>query len=220
MYTHSEIEKAVVRSQHTQRNWDLTKEIPKDDIKTLLHSVTNSPRKQNIAVFKVHFIQDRDIIEEIHEHTEGFSTKRKKGDPVGFETNPQTLANLLVIFENYDFTNDLLSDLHRNAATLSFIKTGKWDEKKLKELERDRQVAVGIATGYLNLTASLLGYRTGCCQCFNAKEVQRIADLDEKPLLLMGVGFNNKGINRKKHHLRDFIFNSKKKQPIKYEIWD
>ena len=220
MYTHSEIEKAVVRSQHTQRNWDLTKEIPKDDIKTLLHSVTNCPSKQNIAFYKVHFIQDRDIIEEIHEHTEGFSTKRKKGDPVGFETNPQTLANLLVIFENYDFTNDLLSDLHRNAATLSFIKTGKWDEKKLKELERDRQVAVGIATGYLNLTASLLGYRTGCCQCFNAKEVQRIADLDEKPLLIMGVGFNNKGINRKKHHLRDFIFNSKKKQPIKYEIWD
>ena len=220
MYTHSEIEKAVVRSQHTQRNWDLTKEIPKDDIKTLLHSVTNCPSKQNIAFYKVHFIQDRDIIEEIHEHTEAFSTKRKKGDPVGFETNQQTLANLLVIFENYDFTNDLLSDLHRNAATLSFIKTGKWDEKKLKELERDRQVAVGIATGYLNLTASLLGYRTGCCQCFNAKEVQRIADLDEKPLLLMGVGFNNKGINRKKHHLRDFIFNSKKKQPIKYEIWD
>ena len=45
--------------------------------------------------------------------------------------------------------------MHRNAATLSFIKTGKWDEKKLKELERDRQVAVGIAAGYLNLTASL-----------------------------------------------------------------
>ena len=36
MYTHTEIEKAVVRSQHTQRNWDLTKQIPKDDIKTLL----------------------------------------------------------------------------------------------------------------------------------------------------------------------------------------
>ena len=57
----------------------------------------------NIAFYKVHFIQDRDVIEEIHEQTEGFSTKRKKGDPVGFETNPQTLANLLVLFENYEF---------------------------------------------------------------------------------------------------------------------
>ena len=111
-------------------------------------------------------------------------------------------------------------DLHRNAATLSFIKSGEWDEKKLKELERDRQVAIGIAAGYLNLTASLLGYRTGCCQCFDAKDVQRIADLDEKPLLLMGIGFHNTGTDRKKHHLRDFVFNSKKKQPIKYKIWD
>ena len=134
MYTHTEIEKAVVRSQHTQRNWDLTKQIPKDDIKTLLHSVTNCPSKQNIAFYKVHFLQDRDVIEEIHKHTEGFSTKRKRGDPVGYETNPQTLANLLVIFENYDFTNDLKGDLHRNAATLSFIKSGEWDEKKLKEI--------------------------------------------------------------------------------------
>lgn len=220
LYSHSEIEKAVVRSQHTQRNWDLTREIPKDDVKTLLHAVTNCPSKQNVAFYKVHFIQDRNVIEEMHKYTEGFSTKRKKGDPVGFETNPQTLANLLVVFENYDFTNDLKGDLHRNAATLSFIKTGKWDEKKLKELERDRQVAVGIAAGYLNLTASLLGYRTGCCQCFDANAIKEIADLEDKPLLLMGVGFHQKGVDRKKHHMRDFIFNSKKKQPIKYKIWD
>ena len=53
MYTHTEIEKAVIKSQHTQRNWDLTKEIPKDDVKTLLHSVTNCPSKQNIAFYMI-----------------------------------------------------------------------------------------------------------------------------------------------------------------------
>ena len=220
MHTHKELEKAVIRSQHTQRNWNLSKNIPKDDVDVMLHAVTNCPSKQNIAFYKVHFIQDRDVIEEVHEHTEGFSTKRKKGDPVGFETNPQTLANLLVLFENYDFTEDLSDDMHRNAATLSFIKTGKWDEKKLKELDRDRQVAVGIAAGYLNLTASLLGYRTGCCQCFDAKAIKQIVVFDEKPLLLMGIGFPQMGVDRKKHHIRDFVFNSKKKQPIKYKIWD
>ncbi len=65
-----------------------------------------------------------------------------------------------------------------------------------------------------------MGYRTGCCQCFNAKAIKNIADLDDKPLLLMGIGFPQMGVDRKKHHIRDFVFNSKKKQPIKYKIWD
>ena len=67
-HTHSDMEKAVIKSQHTQRNWDLGKELPKKDVETLLHAVTNCPSKQNIAFYKVHFIQDRDVIEEIHEN--------------------------------------------------------------------------------------------------------------------------------------------------------
>ena len=220
IHTHKDFEKAVIRSQHTQRNWDLSKSIPKDDVNVMLHAITNCPSKQNIAFYKVHFIQDRDIIEEIHEHTEGFSTKKKRDDPVGYETNPQTLANLLVIFEDYNFLDDLADDIHRNQATKEYLKTGKLSPKREAELQRDKQVAVGIAAGYLNLTAALMGYRTGCCQCFDAKAIKGIADLDEKPLLLMGGGFPQKGVDRKKHHIRDFIFNSKKKQPIKYKIWD
>ena len=220
IHTHKDFEKAVIRSQHTQRNWDLSKSIPKDDVNVMLHAITNCPSKQNIAFYKVHFIQDRDIIEEIHEHTEGFSTKKKRDDPVGYETNPQTLANLLVIFEDYNFLDDLADDIHRNQATKEYLKTGKLSPKREAELQRDKQVAVGIAAGYLNLTAALMGYRTGCCQCFDAKAIKGIADLDEKPLLLMGVGFPQKGVDRKKHHIRDFVFNSKKKQPIKYKFWD
>jgi len=101
-HTHTEIEKAVIKSQHTQRNWDLSKSLPKKDVKTLLHAATNCPSKQNIAFYKLHFIQDRDIIEEIHENTYGFGTyKGRQGatyDPKEVrktETNPQTLANLL-----------------------------------------------------------------------------------------------------------------------------
>ena len=48
-HTHKEIEKSVIRSQHTQRNWDLSKQIPKEDINTMLHAITNCPSKQNIA---------------------------------------------------------------------------------------------------------------------------------------------------------------------------
>jgi nitroreductase len=221
-HTNNEIEKSVVRSQHTQRNWNLDKRLPKEDINTLLQAVTNCPSKQNIAFYKVHFIQNRNIIEEIHENTNGFGTGRgiNLNGVRDTETNPQTLANLLVIFEDYNFLDDLEDDIHRNQATTEYIKNGKLSAAREAELDRDKQIAVGIASGYLNLTASLMGYRTGCCQCMDRNAIKEIAMLKEKPLLLMGVGFPQEGVNRKRHHIRDFTFPSLKKQPIKYEVLD
>ena len=218
-HTNNEIEKSVIRSQHTQRNWNLDKQLPKEDVNTLLQAVTNCPSKQNIAFYKIHFIQDRSIIEEIHENTYGFGYRRVNGIR-DTETNSQTLANLLVIFEDYNYLDDLKDDIHRNQATKEYINNGKLSDARMSELDRDKQVAVGIAAGYLNLTASLMGYRTGCCQCMDNNAIKEIALLKEEPLLLMGIGFPQKGVSRKRHHIRDFTFIAKKKQPIKYEVWD
>ena len=234
-HTHKSIEKSVIRSQHTQRNWDLSKQIPKEDINTMLHAITNCPSKQNIAFYKVHFIQDRDVIEEIHELTYGFSTfkgrsgakyspeengilgeKRKRNT----ETNPQVLANLLVIFEDYNYFDDLKDDIHRNEVTRNYLMNGKLDRWDEEELTRDKNIAIGIAAGYLNLTASLLGYRTGCCQCMDAEKIQDAALLEDIPLLLMGIGYHQQGVNRRQHHIRDdFLFRSKKKMPIETKVW-
>ena len=220
-HTNSEIEKSVIRSQHTQRNWNLDKQLPKEDVNTLLQAVTNCPSKQNIAFYKIHFIQDRSIIEEIHENTYGFGTGKAPVNGIRqTETNPQTLANLLVIFEDYNYLDDLKDDIHRSQETAEYLKNGYLSEKSQKELNRDKQIALGIAAGYLNLTASLMGYRTGCCQCMDPSAIREIAMLREEPLLLMGVGFPQEGVNRRKHHVRDFNFIAKKKQPIKYEVWD
>tara|TARA_R110002074_G_scaffold156181_1_gene312341 strand:- start:302 stop:970 length:669 start_codon:yes stop_codon:yes gene_type:complete len=218
-HTNNEIEKSVIRSQHTQRNWNLDKQLPKEDVNTLLQAVTNCPSKQNIAFYKIHFIQDRSIIEEIHENTYGFGYRRVNGIRAT-ETNSQTLANLLVIFEDYNYLDDLKDDIHRNQATKEYINNGKLSDARMSELDRDKQVAVGIAAGYLNLTASLMGYRTGCCQCMDNNAIKEIALLKEEPLLLMGIGFPQKGVSRRRHHIRDFTFITKKKQPIKYEVWD
>ena len=97
---------------------------------------------------------------------------------------------------------------------------GKLSPSKKEELIRDRNIALGIAAGYLNLTAALMGYRTGCCQCGDFDKIREIALLEKNPLLLMGVGIPQKGVSRRKHHVRDFNFISKKKQPIKYKICD
>ena len=48
-WKNSEIIKAIHRSQHTQRNYDLSKTIPVEDIKTIITSATQCPSKQNVA---------------------------------------------------------------------------------------------------------------------------------------------------------------------------
>jgi nitroreductase len=226
-HTNIEIEKSVIRSQHTQRNFNLNKKLPKKDIDTLLHAVTNCPSKQNLAFYKVHFIQDRDIIEEIHENTNGFGLVGKA--PVNgirqTETNPQTLANLLVIFEDYSDEElvDQITKMPWSGAgqkAREYLKNGYWCEETQQDITRDKQIALGIAAGYLNLTASLMGYRTGCCQCMDPIAIREIAMLREEPLLLMGVGFPQEGVNRRRHHIRDFIHTIQKKRPIKYEVSD
>jgi nitroreductase len=211
-----EIKKAVIRSQHCQRNWDLSKEIPQDDLDLIVHAATQCPSKQNIAFYKVHFITNRELIEKIHSKTAGF-TNYKTGE---LETNSQTLANLLIAFEEEDYFSRHKSDsVFRNDEMLTLDATGKLTETQLESLKRDLHMAIGIAAGYVNLTSSMLGYGTGCCACFNASEISEIIGVKNPIKLLMGVGFKDESRPRREHHSKpEFIFPTKKKQEISVNI--
>jgi len=210
---HAEIKKAVIRSQHCQRNWDLEKTIPQDDLDLLAHAVTNCPSKQNIAFYKVHFITNRDVIEEIHSKTEGFA-RNYTDENVVYETNSQTLANLLIAFEVEDYILRHEDDaVVRNDEMMSYDE-GRYTELERSILLRDTHMAMGIAAGYVNLTASMLGYGTGCCACFDEDAVKNILNADNDIELLMGIGFKNTKVNRRIHHKTGFVFPTKKKQLI------
>ena len=78
--------------------------------------------------------------------------------------------------------------------------------------------AVGVAAGYVNMTAAMLGYSTGCCSCCNKDEIQRILNIEEKPLLLMGVGYPDKTKPRRQHHLKEeLVFPTNKKAKLEVE---
>lgn len=208
--TYNDVKKAVIRSQHCQRNWDLTKSIPESDLDLLKHSVSNCPSKQNMAFYKVHFIQDRNTIEQIHSNTDGFTYNFETNEST---TNSQILANLVLAFEAtspFDMPN-------------AEVRNEEWYEKTVKgtvtstsaeNLVRDTHVAVGIAAGYANLTASMLGLNTGCCSCFDAESVKQVVGANNNILLLMGIGFKNENRNRREHHATNFTFPSKIKQKI------
>ena len=202
---HKTIRKAILKSQHCQRNFDLNKEIPKEDIELMKTAVAQCPSKQNLAFYKAYFIFDRATIENIHKHTKGFGV-----NPENYQTNSQTLANLLVVFTDTPHT-----DFVKNEQVVSLKKEEPIDKDYLSTLKRDREQAVGIAAGYLNLTASLLGYHTGCCACFEKDQVKSLLRIKNDPLLLMGIGFKDFSRNRRQHHKdKSFIFPAFKKQAV------
>lgn len=198
--------KAIHKSQHVQRNWDLSKSIPEEDLAIIEQACLGAPSKQNVTFFKPYFITDRDVIEKIHRNTLGFyiedgkkGGKAPKGNRV--TTNPQTLANLLIVFTK---------DFDAEAAKAN---TDQWENTDV--METDMHQAVGVAAGYVNMTAALLGYSTGCCSCCNKDEIQRILGIDEKPLLLMGVGYPDTTKPRRQHHLKEeLIFPTNRKGEV------
>jgi len=217
--TNDEITKTIIKSQHCQRNWDLSQEIPAEDLKVLVDCVTQCPSKQNIAFYKAHFITNRETIQAIYDNTDGFTINY---NPRQTTKNTQCLANLLVVFEKHDYTQKQnLSDrgIPRTDQAYQIMQDGAPDERTTWVMERDCQLAVGVAAGYLNLSASLMGYATGCCSCFYPRGVQEVLGIDGTPLLLMGIGFSDANTNRRVHHEdRDFIFPIKKKQPIEVKF--
>ena len=188
--------KAIHKSQHVQRNWDLSKSIPAEDLAVIEQAVVGAPSKQNVTFFKPYFITDRDKIERIHRATTGFFIEdgKKGGVAPGkgrLTTNPQTLANLLIVF-----TKDFDPEQAKKH-------TDQFHNSDL--MEKDMHQALGIAAGYVNVVSSLLGYGTGCCTCCNKEEIQKILGIDEKPLLLMGVGFPDTSKARREHHLQPHL---------------
>ena len=194
------LERTIAKSQQCNRNWDLSKQIPEEDIKTLEQSVTQCSSKQNRVFYKVLYTQDRDKIERIHDATNGFTYGLQKDEDDNYltTTNPQVLANTLFVLAK-DRDESMIA---RTAEENDFgIEDGK------TQMDEDR--SIGIAAGYLTLTANLLGYESGCCQCFNEAKVKDILGLDEDVFLLMGIGYGDKTRERKEHHNDpSFIFPS------------
>ena len=201
----SMLEKAILKSQRCQRNFDLSRSIPEEDIDTLKVAVTQCSSKQNRVFYKAHFITNRDVIQQLYDLTDGFM--------INFETretkkNPQVLANLVVAFsEDLSVDEGLRTTEERD---LGKVLTSR-EAKVAGRTDQDVFTAVGIAAGYLTYTANLLGYSTGCCQCFSPARVGKVLG-ENKTFLLMGIGFPNKDKNRRIDQTDpDFVFPSHNK---------
>lgn len=193
------LEKTITKSQRCQRNWDLSRQIPIEDIKTMQISVTDCASKQNRVFYKAKFITNRKVIENIHANTVGARVYTEEGfySNEAISTNSQTLANLVVVFcHDDDPLNKYKTDEQK--ILLGIISGNKEEASEI--IERDRDTAVGIASAYLTLTSNILGYSSGCCQCFDEEKVSEAIGGD-KPLLIMGIGYPDPKRSRLEHHV-------------------
>lgn len=207
MLSNSEVKKAVIRSQHCQRNFNLEREMPQEDIDLLVHAATNCPSKQNASFYNLHVITNQEIIEKIHQLSPGALAEDLTTGERLEVTNSQVKANVLFVFEDKKL-RDMSSKYQQ-----------KWtdgDASDERMFIRDKDTAIGIAAGYLNVIASLMHYGTGCCQCFAGEEIQKVLGLARKPVLMMGIGFKDAETRNRREHATDsnLFFTTNKKEEI------
>ena len=156
-----QLKRAIHESQKCQRNWDLDKEMPQEDIDLIMEAATQCPTRQNIPFYNVSAITNRTPIEKIHAATQCFkidpnvdvseyhkfvsqgSDVEKPNPPEEWDmkTNPQVLGQLLLAFSPNEKTY-YERDKDRLGQPMS-DKRNKW--------EKDVMLSIG-AVSYTHLT--------------------------------------------------------------------
>ena len=188
------LEKIIKKSQRCQRNWDLSRSIPAEDIETMKVAVTDCASKQNRVFYKCKFITNRDVIEQIYDCTEGagYSSNNISDwhtlEALGFKNTQEAISSGYYYKESrrgIDYFSKRLIDKNPQVLAnllVAFIRDRdpaegvRTDEEHVRGkhtgqnehryTQRDESIALGIGSGYLTLVANMLGYSTGFCQCF------------------------------------------------------
>jgi len=218
------LEETIKKSQRCQRNWDLSRSIPPEDIETMKVAVTDCASKQNRVFYKCKFITNRDIIEQIYDCTEGagyLSENISDWHPLeelGFKSEQEAINNEYRkrTYGNFNYFSKRLNDKNPQVLAnllVAFIRDRDPSEgprtreqyvygKHTNEfIQRDEAIALGIGSGYLALVAHILSYSTGFCQCFNPRDISNILDETEDVLLLVGIGYPDPSLPRRIHHV-------------------
>ena len=201
----NKIKQAVAVTNRAQRNYDLTKSIPQEDLDTLIYAAVNSPSKQNETHYSLHVYTDQTIIKEIYSHTKKFTMIRDKQDQ---DESFKVEDDVFIQNDDKSVTN---SQIYANALFVYVVEQGDTrgsQHKAAKEHPNstaakvyNEQVAysMGISVGELILSAGLLGYKTGICSALDTRPIRDILGIKQNPKLLVGVGIPNSQLDRTQH---------------------
>ena len=198
-------------TQRAQRNYDLTKSVPKEHIDCLIYAATNSPSKQNETHFNLKVYTDLNIIKQIHQTTKVYALFSEDNvDDVfndrdgNFNTKEEYTITNSQIYANAVF---VYCDDQKNLRGGTHILATREDASEItkKTLDEQKAYSIGISSGQLTMAAALLGYKTGFCSAFDTPNtkyddmLQTIIKSETRPRLIVGIGYENVGINRLYH---------------------
>ena len=201
----SEIKQAVAVTNKAQRNYDLTKCIPQEDLDTLIYAAVNSPSKQNETHYSLHVYTDQAIIKQIYSHTKKFTMIRDRQDQ---DESFKVEDDVFIQNDAKSITN---SQVYANALFVYVAEQGQTRGSQHRAAKENpnsnaakvygEQVAysLGISVGELILSAGLLGYTTGICSALDTRPIRDILGTKQNPKLLVGVGYPNSQLDRTQH---------------------
>lgn len=197
---------AVEIAQRAQRNYDTSKSIPKKDLETLMYVAANSPSKQNETHYELHVLTCKDRIRQIYEQTKLFLLMKpdENFDQLFGETdgkfwqsdersvhNSQILSNALFVYFEEEGTPR--GGTHKQA------QHSENNQESIIKYQQQISYSIGVSSGQLSLSSALLGYKTGFCSAFRKGKVADICGTKKMPKLLVGVGYENIGVDRRYH---------------------
>jgi len=134
--------------QKCQRNWDYSKNLPKEIQNYLLWIAENSPSKQHEAYYDVYWTANRTLIQECSRNTWG---NTYSSNPPACRRNSQANAHMYILFVAKE------PETHRNTNP-----DGSIVNNKTQDRWENAYVSIGIAMGLVMQAAQSLGLSTGC----------------------------------------------------------
>ena len=201
MINDRDLHSAILRSQACQRNYDFSKQIPQEHIDLLVHAATQAPTKQNYSYFDLYVVTDRERIKKITELTLGATVRNTQTEEPKLVYNEQVNAHVLFIFDlkslklmSQDYQDDQEIQEHDDPAQYK-----RANESTFRIFASDRDRSVGICSGQVALAASLLGYTSGYCQCFDYDDLREELNMRGDIGLMLGVGIPDESKPRLEH---------------------
>jgi nitroreductase len=144
-------QKQIIDSiRQCQRNWDLSKDIPREHLDHLIYAATHSPSKQDEAYYNLHVIINKELIQELLNHTFAFSVPVVPNQFVINLRNTQMGANAYFLWARKDPPT-------QREITLDGVAYAT-DVNRRKE---NAYAMIGISMGLVSYAAGSLGYKTG-----------------------------------------------------------
>jgi len=216
----TEVKQASDVARVAQRNWDLDRQIPEEDLETLIYVAQNSPKKQMETHYSLHVFTHKEKIREIYDQTKKFSIYPVDTPEVAEEDwvppenmfkdvdgdfwqddhfsvkNSQILANVMFVY---------CEDKRTTRGGTHFMAKAEGASPNVKSIyEEQIDFSIGISVGCLLTSATSMGYKTGICSALDSEGIQNLLPLDsdgdlQNPKLLIGIGYDNPGVDRTLH---------------------